>query len=59
MAYSNHPSRRPDPSVAPIHKSPTTGRLGVRAAFTPSTHLEAKNKIRELKLAANRKGGGR
>lgn len=44
MSYSNRPSRRPDPTVAPITRNPFTGEVGLREPFTPSAYTEAKFK---------------
>lgn len=60
MAYSNRPSRRSDPTIAPSYKDPVTGRVGARRPFQPSSYLETKNKSRETLREVDRaRRGGR
>ena len=40
MAYSNRPSKRPDPTVAPVTRD-ARGNIVARAPFTPSVRVEA------------------
>lgn len=56
MAYSNRPSRRPDPTVAPSYYDQRTGVHTARAPFTPSPYEQKRREARALARQANRKG---
>lgn len=57
MSYSNRPSRRPDPTIAPILHDPVTGKLKVRPPFMPSARQEAMNERRQRRIKANKAAG--
>jgi hypothetical protein len=67
MSYSNRPSRRADPTVAPVDINPRTGEVTLRTPFSPSPHAEAKFKAsaqgrkaeRNRKRLESRLRGGR
>lgn len=42
MSYSNRPSRRADPTVAPVVIDPRTGEMTAREAFSRSPLAEKK-----------------
>lgn len=52
--YSNRPSKRPDPTVAPITYDRVTGIYKTRPPFQPSRYLEEREERRQAARERNR-----
>ena len=50
MSKSRRKSRRPDPTVAPTHIDPLTGKRVKRKPFTPSPYQAAMNEAKGIRV---------
>jgi len=56
VSYSNRPSKRPDPTVAPLETNPLTGEVTARVPFSPTPYQQAKREAAAKARKLNRQG---